>query len=63
MSNYIKFNICLMILGVFFLFRNSWVYRQRSKLLDSDRDKYYQLPPYDDMVIRFWIWDVNKFLK
>lgn len=48
---------------VFMLFRNKWVYDQRIKILDSDLSKYRKLPDYDTMLNKFWIWNVDKFIK
>ena len=48
---------------LFMLCRSEWVYSQRTKLLYSDYDKYKKLPDYDIMVNKFWVWNVNKFIK
>ena len=52
------------ILGVYFLFRNSWVYRQRLKLIDEDFMVYMTLPSYEAMLYGqgFWIWDIKYFI-
>lgn len=52
--------------GAFFmLVRSQWVYSNRMRLLreSGGLNLYNQLPPYKEMVWRFWIWDVRKFLK
>lgn len=46
-----------------FVLRNQWVFRERIRLLHEDIWLYLQLPSYDYMMNRFWIWDVEKFLK
>ena len=54
--------IVLICFCLFLLFRNSWVCRVRVNMIYNDHDKYEELPSYDAMLWRFWIWDVNKFL-
>lgn len=50
---------------IYILVRNNWVYTQRIKLIDEDFCKYKQLPEYDEMLIGhgFWKWDINYYLK
>lgn len=55
--------IVLIFIVVFILIRNEWVYRKRVKILREDSDKFYRLEDYDEMMYRFWIWDVEKFIK
>jgi hypothetical protein len=61
-------------IGLFLEKRNIWVYNQRCNLIDEaykdalagkdiKNSRYYQLPSYNSMFNRFWIWDVNKFIK
>lgn len=50
--------------AIFGLLRNEWVYRKRMKILRCMGGDYYnKLPSYHVMVIKFWIWDINQFLK
>ena len=51
------------ILSLAMLARNRWVLRSRINLLYTDYEKYLMLPSYDEMVLKFWIWDIDKFLK
>lgn len=50
-----------MILG---LIRNAWVFKKRMKALrymgSSSLDS---LPSYNTMMLKFWIWDINKLIK
>ena len=43
--------------------RNNWVFKVRMKLLDSCREDYDKLMSYDQMMFRFWVWNVNKLNK
>lgn len=45
------------------LIRNELVYHYRVKLLFSKLDEYEALPPYDEMMKKFWIWRMCKFNK
>lgn len=47
---------------VFFWIRNEWVYKVRVDMIWNDFETFETLPSYVDMVLRFWIWDVSKFL-
>ena len=49
---------------VFFIWiRNIWVYKNRIKLIGDNWEAYKKLPSYDQMVFKFWVWDINKFIK
>ena len=55
--------ICLLM-----FYRNNWVYRERSKILDLKPisiglEEYHKLPSYDYILFHFWIWDIEKFKK
>jgi hypothetical protein len=47
----------------FALYRNYWVFQMRIGILQHDVDVYDRLPSYETMFFKFWIWDINKFLK
>ena len=49
--------------AVFMLFRNSWVFKNRIRMIDEDYEKYHCLQDYNYILNRFWIWDFDKFLK
>ena len=58
------------IIPLFMLFRVHWVFNKRTDVLINtdmsaiDRNALYErLPPFNVMVRRWWIWDVNKFLS
>lgn len=55
--------LCLIIGCMFALVRNEWVYRQRIFVLRSENglEEFKRLPSYDEMMGRFWVWDVEKF--
>jgi len=50
----------LFIFGVIMMIRNKWVLNQR---LSIDYTLYDKLPSYNEMMFKFWIWDINKFIK
>jgi len=57
---------CLLFGVLFCLYmniRNDWVYKQRTKLLKHSFNEYLMLPTYNYMFYKFWVWDINKFLK
>ena len=62
--------ICLffgIVVCIFMIIRNEWVYRQRTKLLNR-KDisceealvEYKKYDDYDSMFQQFWCWDVEK---
>lgn len=48
---------------VYMFIRNQWVFSVRIKLIDEDHSTYKKLESYDTMMIRFWIWNVKKFIR
>lgn len=60
------FNIILgliLIICLFFMYRNYWVYIKRGQILDKDYNEFKKLISYDAMFWRFWIWDINKMKR
>lgn len=51
------------IFNLFLLYRVERVYNYRIDLLWDDFEAYNKLPSYDEMVCKFWIWDLDKFVK
>lgn len=51
-----------MIACFFMLIRNRWVFNARKKILYSDFTLYKKLPEYDEMMRRFWVWNIKDFL-
>lgn len=58
------------IVPLFMLFRVHWVFNKRMEILrntdvsTSDRNSLYErLPSFNEMMLRWWIWDVNKFFS
>lgn len=47
--------------GFYMLIRNEWVFYQRCRFVGTIQ--YHRLPSYAEMMLRFWIWDIGKFLK
>jgi uncharacterized membrane protein len=45
------------------MYRNEWVFNQCKKLINSNKDLFDRLVSYDEMLSRFWIWDINKFIR
>lgn len=45
---------------VMMLLRNEWVFRKRCSLRGTP--DYDRLPSYNEMVRRWWVWDIKKFL-
>jgi len=59
----ILFIVLLCIIIFIFFIRNSWVYHKRSQLLNFQSiEIYLKLPSYYNMLWKFWIWDINKFI-
>lgn len=46
---------------MFMVKRNTWVYNERSRILDENPVEYEKLVNYHTMMKKFWIWDINKF--
>jgi len=45
---------------VMMFLRNQWVYRNRMKLILTP--DYERLPTYNEMMRRWWVWDIKKFI-
>jgi len=56
-------SVIFIFITVFIWIRNNWVYKNRIKLIDDDWEAYKKLPSYDQMMFKFWVWDINKFIK
>ena len=56
-------SVGLVILSVVLFCRSSWVFNRRSELnrFDGDVHVIMQYTGYDTMMMKFWIWDVEKF--
>jgi len=48
---------------LFMLYRNYWVFNKRNNLIYDDFPKYKKLESYYSMFLKFWIWDINKFIR
>ena len=54
-------SILSLILIGYFIIRNHFVHKARSKILKEGLDKYNLLLSYDEMLFKkFWVWDINK---
>lgn len=65
---YIIFSITTffeVIILIYALARNEWVYKERIKLMYDNISLYEKLPSYDEMLYGhgFWRWDINYYLK
>lgn len=60
---WLSFLALVILLAVLTLIRNDWVFRNRVKMVWDDFEGFKQLPSYEAMLFRFWVWDVKKFLK
>lgn len=56
-------SVILFFIAIFILIRNEWVYKNRIKLINDDWESFKKLPSYDQMMFKFWVWDINKFIK
>ena len=45
------------------LYRVERVYKYRVDLIWDDFETYNKLPSYNEMFWKFWIWDLDKFVK
>jgi MFS-type transporter involved in bile tolerance (Atg22 family) len=43
--------------------RNNWVYKVRMEFIVENIGSENELVSYDEMMCKFWIWDINKFIK
>lgn len=42
--------------------RNECVYRFRVKILFTNEDLFDKLPSYKEMMLKFWVWPMKKFI-
>ena len=60
---------CLFLILISFLvlllIRNNWVYNKRTSLnrFENNIHLIQQYIDYDEMMFRFWIWDIKKLKK
>jgi hypothetical protein len=47
--------------ALFFMLRNVWLFNRLNALPIEDQLKIKA--PFKSMVLRFWVWDVRKFMK
>jgi hypothetical protein len=59
--------MAVLLLGFFGLlfaqYRNIWVYNQRIKLIHTSFDTYDDYLSYNEMMHKFWVWDIEKLKK
>jgi len=53
--------LSILAFGAYLQVRNVMVYRFRSRVLEESMRDYDQLPEYDTMMWRFWVWPLEKF--
>jgi len=69
----IGFFISILLIFIWNLFsmeRIDWVHRERMKILNNHKKSieerlkdYRNLVSFDEMIRKFWIWDIDKFKK
>jgi len=58
------FCIVALLFTLFMNQRNAWLSDElRTMVFRGDMFLYDQLPSYNYMLLHFWVWDINKFLK
>lgn len=61
--------LSILVVGCLFaLIRNQWVFNGRMKILNrqpqgSGLDEFKTLISYDEMMRKWWIWDIEKLKK
>jgi len=60
---YILLAICVVgiLFSFFLLVRNQWVYH--NQLLSLEKDQLEEYLSYDRMLMKFWVWDIDKLRK
>lgn len=59
-----EFYFCgILIVYFFYIFRIDYVSKYRIRCIERDLNKYHKLATFDEMVCKFWIWDLEKFVK
>lgn len=54
-------SIAVMFFGIF---RVRWVFEKRMKVLRCmGLTTINKMPSFNTMMLKFWVWDINKFLK
>lgn len=54
--------LCMLFLALIIWYRINWAHKKRMRLMDTDWDKYMTLQSYDMMIVKFWVWDIDKFV-
>lgn len=57
--------LCLIVIiwSLFGLVRNQWVFTKRMWIIANDLSNYDTYLSYDEMLLRFWVWDISKLKK
>lgn len=54
----------LSVIVLFCAARNEWVYRKQLEFItDWGYESFDALPSYSEMMLKFWVWDITKFIK
>lgn len=50
---------------LFVAYRNHWVYKMQTEILFADDypETWDRLQSYNKMMLKFWVFDIEKFLK
>lgn len=56
--------VFFILLCIYALIRNQWVYDTYTELVWTDYEKYKQLPPYQTTMFKyFFIWNIEKLIE
>lgn len=58
--------LCIFALFSIFIFmeyRESWIFKKRTNVLKSSLKKYENLLTHDQMLYKFYIWDIEKLKR
>ncbi len=54
----------MLVLCFYMLYRNEWVYRAQTWIINNDWDNYYNYSSYEEMMFgKVFCYDINKFKK
>ena len=57
----ISFSLAWSLYFILKTIRIRWVYRARTKMISEEYNEYEKLVSWDEMIRRWWVWDVEEF--
>jgi hypothetical protein len=60
---FITFIISVIVGCMFMVIRAEWVYRRRIEIIDNNFEEYHNYLTFEEMMKKFWIWDIEKLRK